>query len=147
MAVEDRFRTLARFFEQGIPLHVWLGFVVAELEPGRCLVRVPFREEMVGDPVRPALHGGVASTLADAAGGLAVFTRLSARHRTSTVDLRVDFLRPGRVADDLWCSAEVLRMGNRVAVASCEVWQGERDHVIAQARAVYNVVLTEGDHS
>ncbi len=140
MSEGQRRQALIAFFEQGIPLHVWLGFRVEELEPGRCLVRVPFRPEMVGDPIRPALHGGVATALADAAGGLAVFTKLGPQDRTSTVDLRMDFLRPGRPDEDLWCTAQVLRLGNRVAVADCEVWQGVPRATIGKARAVYNVV-------
>ena len=95
---------------------------------------------MIGDPVRPALHGGMATTLADAAGGLAVFTRLGEGDKTSTVDLRCDFLRPGRPNEDLCCSAVVLRLGNRVAVADCEVWQGPQRTEIAKVRGVYNVV-------
>ncbi len=140
MSQDHQRRLLAQFFEQGIPLHVWLGLKVEDLAEGRCLVRVPFRPEMVGDTSRPALHGGIATTLADAAGGLAVFTRLGPEDRTSTVDLRMDFLRRGRPEEDLWCSAQVLRLGNRVAVADCEVWQGEPRRTIGKARAVYNVV-------
>ena len=102
--------------------------------------KMTFPEKMIGDPVRPALHGGVATALADAAGGLAVFTRLGPTDRTSTVDLRIDYLRPGRPHEDLWCSAQVLRLGNRVAVADCEVWQGVPRSTIAKVRAVYNVV-------
>jgi acyl-coenzyme A thioesterase PaaI-like protein len=41
---------------------------------------------------------------------------------------------------DLWCSARVLRLGNRVAVADCEIWQGDPENPIGKARAVYNVV-------
>ena len=106
---------------------------------GRCALRVPFRPELVGDPARPALHGGVLSTLADTAGGLAVFSALGdpTRGRTSTVDLRVDYLRPARL-DDLVCEAQVIRMGNHVAVTQMIIRQG--DHVPAEARGVYNIV-------
>ena len=141
MPEAERRRRLIAFFEQGIPLHVWLGLRVEQVAPGRCLVRVPYRPELIGDPTRPALHGGVATTLADAAGGLAVFTRLGPTDRTSTVDLRMDFLRHGQPDADLWCSAQVIRLGNRVAVTDCEVWQeGEPRRTLGKARAVYNVV-------
>jgi uncharacterized protein (TIGR00369 family) len=109
---------------------------------GRCVLRVPFRPELVGDPDRPALHGGVLSALADAAGGLAVFSALGdpTRGRTSTVDLRIDYLRPA-LLEDLVCEAGVIRMGNRVAATRMVIRQG--DHVPAEARAVYNVVRIE----
>ncbi|MEQ1501955.1 MAG: hotdog fold thioesterase [Myxococcota bacterium] len=134
---------LLRFFEDGIPFNAWLGMRVERFErspgSGRVAVRVPFRPELVGDIRRPALHGGVLSALADTAGGLAVFAGVDdpLQSRISTVDLLVDYLRPGKL-EDLVCEAEVLRMGNRVAVAQMVVRQG--DHVPAQARGVYNVV-------
>ena len=134
---------LRRYFEDNIPLHVWLGLKVVELARGRCILEVPFRRELVGDAERPALHGGVLSTLADAAGGLAVYSQMDdpGTGRTSTVDLRVDYLRPGAL-QDLRCEAQVLRMGNRVAVARMVLTQG--DHLPAEARGVYNVIRGTG---
>ncbi len=130
---------LIAFFQNGIPFNAWLGMKVERLEDGECTLRVPFRPELVGDPLRPALHGGVLSTTADAAGGLAVFSKaMSLETRVSTVDIRVDYLRPGRLTD-LWCDARVIRLGNRVAVTTMVVRQ-EGDHVAAECRGVYNVV-------
>jgi uncharacterized protein (TIGR00369 family) len=130
---------LVAFFQQGIPFNAWLGMTVERLEDGECTLRIPFRPELVGDPLRPALHGGVLSTMADAAGGLAVFSKaMSLETRISTVDMRVDYLRPGRLAD-LWCDARVIRLGNRVAVTTMVVRQAD-DHVPAECRGVYNVV-------
>ena len=134
---------LIAFFEEQIPFNAHLGMQVDVLEEGRCVLRVPYRDHLVGDPFRPALHGGVISTLADTAGGLAVFSQLDhTTSRVSTVDLRVDYLRPGR-AEDLRCVAEVLRAGNKVAVTKMEVVQGE-GYLVADGRAVYNVVHKGG---
>lgn len=130
---------LLRFFEQGIPFNAWLGMTVVALEPGRASLRVPFRPELVGDPLRPALHGGVLSALADTAGGLAAFAMLDNPlvDRVSTLDLLVDYLAAARL-EDLVCDAQVVRMGNKVAHCRMVVRQGE--HVPCEARAVYNVV-------
>ena len=136
-------RELIAFFEQGIAFNAFLGMRVDQLEAGVSRLHVPFRPELVGDPFRPALHGGLLSSLADAAGGLAVFsTNELAEVRVSTVDLRVDYLRPGK-PEDVWCDARLLREGNRVAVTSMVVWQGSEDYVCADCRGVYNVVRKE----
>jgi uncharacterized protein (TIGR00369 family) len=130
---------LIQFFEQGIAFNAWLGMRVEHLDDGACTLRVPFRAELVGDPFRPALHGGLLSTIGDAAGGLAVFSQaMNLETRVSTVDMRVDFLRPGRL-EDVWCDARVVRFGNRVAVTAMVVRQAG-DHVAAECRGVYNVV-------
>lgn len=131
---------LVQFFEQGIPFNAWLGMKVESLTPGHAVVRIPFRPELVGDPGRPALHGGVLSTLADTAGGLAAFAMLDNPlvDRVSTLDLLVDYLLPAR-PEDLVCEARVLRLGNKVAHARMTIRQAE-EHVCVEARAVYNVV-------
>lgn len=133
---------LIRFFEQGIPFNAHLGLRVESLSRARCLLRLPPRPELVGNPALPAVHGGVLSALADTAGGMAVFTALPAGYSVSTVDLRVDYLRPGKVDALLYASATLVRLGNRVAVANCDIWQGDPENVIAQARGVYNVHRT-----
>ncbi len=134
----EPYAALIAFFEQNIPFNAHLGMRVEHLESGRCTLRIPFRPEWIGDPMRPALHGGVISTLADAAGGLAVFSTLDALARVSTVDLRVDYLRPA-LEDDLLCDAEIVRAGNRVAVCSMRIHQPD-GRVVADGRAVYNVL-------
>ena len=78
--------------------------------------------------------------IADTAGGAACFTMLASGYdRISTVDLRVDYLRPGR-PEDVLCTARVERMGNRVALTRMEIFNSSlTDKPIALATAVYSV--------
>jgi len=146
--IDPRFEALVRALETKIPFNKHLGIAVEHLVAGACILKVPFGEHLIGDRRRPAIHGGVISTLADTAGGAACFSMLQrASDRVSTVDLRVDYLRPGP-SNDLRCLAEVVRMGNRVAVTRMEVF-AETDSddppcpPIATAHGVYNVVRRE----
>lgn len=133
------FDALVTFFERGIPFNTHLGMKVESISAGRCRIRVPFRPELVGDPFRPAIHGGVLSTLADTAGGLAVFAWLGSEHaRVSTIDLRVDYYAPGSPRDVL-ADAEVVRVGNRVGVARILLHQGDPADLIAEGRGAYNI--------
>lgn len=147
----DRLSLLRQWFEQGIPFNRFLGIRLHALERGRCVLWLPWRDELVGDASRPAVHGGVLSTLIDTAGGGACFSALDrAEDRLSTVDLRVDYLRPGGPAD-LWCQGEVVRMGNRVGVARMTLWSGrmpeagEPSDPVATGQAVYNIVRRTED--
>ncbi len=133
---------LIEAFETGIPFNRFLGVKVDLLEEGETTLRIPYKPELVGDFRRPALHGGVASALADAAGGLAVWSTLGDGDTVSTIDLRVDYLRPGAVADVL-CQAKVMRIGNRVGVATMTVFQEAGGQPIAEARGVYNIKRAE----
>jgi uncharacterized protein (TIGR00369 family) len=129
---------LAAFFEEGIPFNKVLGVKVDSLTPGRVLLRIPYKPMLIGNPMRPALHGGVISSLADAAGGLAVWSTLDPACSLSTIDLRVDYLRPGR-DQDLRCSAEIVRSGNRVGVSAMALYHEDPSLLVADARGVYNI--------
>lgn len=132
---KERFREIC---EEVIPFNRFLGIRVGLLEKGHARLTLPYREEFIGDPKRPALHGGVISTLVDMAGGAAAWTELEEGDRVSTVDLLVDYLLPAS-RDTLEADARVIRIGNRVAVVQVSVTQHGRKEVIAQGRAVYNV--------
>lgn len=137
---DPRYAALIPFFEEQIPFNRLLGMRVADLAAGAATLRVPHHPTLVGDPFRPAIHGGVLSALADAAGGLAVFTAVGADDKVSTLDMRVDYLRPARTDQDLRAVASLLRMGNRVAVVEVRILQDDDSLVIARATAVYNIV-------
>ena len=84
------------------------------------------RPELVGNPVRQILHGGVISATLDVVGGLAIALasiaakaeETPARHfpNIGTIDLRIDYLRPGR-GKFFVATGRVARLGGRVAVA------------------------------
>lgn len=141
MALTDKQRELViAFFRHQIPFNALLGLDVDELGEGFARIRVPFRDELIGDPIRPALHGGVLSATIDATGGAAAFTLVDLPgDRLSTIDLRVDYLRPGEL-EDIVCEGRVTRMGNRVASVDVVCFHpGKRDRVIATGKCVYSV--------
>ncbi len=132
------------FIERSIPFNQLLRMRVVSLESGHAVMEVPFRPDLIGDPYRPSIHGGVVSTLIDATGGAAAFTRIETVDRISTVDMRVDYLRPG-AEDRLVAEAVVQRMGNRVAAVQVVVHQGDPAEPIALGRCVYNVRRNVGE--
>ncbi len=126
------------FMEEHIPFNRFLGMKLVDARKGFAHISLPFRDELVGDPFKPALHGGVLSALADTVGGCAVFTVIEAGARCSTIDLRIDYLRPGKL-EGLQAQAEILRVGNRVAVAKVDVFHTDAATPIAVAMGVYAV--------
>jgi uncharacterized protein (TIGR00369 family) len=133
---------LRQVMEELIPFNRVLGVRVVAIEPGRVELEIPFREELIGDPMRRAVHGGVISALADTAGGCAVWSALDEPHaRVSTIDMRIDYLRPGR-PETLLAEATVVRIGRRVGVCDMRVYHpGARAESIATGKGVYNVVV------
>jgi uncharacterized protein (TIGR00369 family) len=88
------------------------------------------------------VHGGVISALADTAGGCAVWSALDEETaRVSTIDIRIDYLRPGR-PETLVAEANVVRAGRRVGVADIRLFHPSAPaESIATGKGVYNVVI------
>jgi acyl-coenzyme A thioesterase PaaI-like protein len=104
--VESIEAQIGRAFEQMIPFNRVIGLKVDSLDPKAPRLRFDMRPELVGNPVRQILHGGVISATLDVVGGLAIALASIADRaepmspqnfpNIGTIDLRVDYLRPGR---------------------------------------------------
>lgn len=130
---------LRELMEKMIPFNRLLGFELTEARSGFARLEVPFRDELIGDPLRPALHGGVISSLIDTCGGAAAWTEIDPADRISTIDLRVDYLRPGRKLR-LIAEGRVIRMGNHVCVTDITVFHPDTPaDLVACGKAVYSV--------
>ena len=145
--VESIEAELRRTFEQVIPFNRVLGLRIDSLDFKAPRLRFDMRPELVGNPVRQILHGGVISATLDVVGGLAIalasITRKAeetpARHfpDIGTIDLRIDYLRPGR-GHYFVATGRVVRLGGRVAVAHMEL-VNDTDEQIATGSAAYIV--------
>jgi uncharacterized protein (TIGR00369 family) len=133
---------LRQVMEELIPFNRYVGVRVVEIDRGRVRIEVPFRAELIGDPLRQAMHGGVISMLADTAGGACVWSALDdPRARVSTIDMRIDYLRPGR-QETLVCEASVVRLGRRIGVSDMRLFHPSAPtDAIATGKGVYNIVV------
>jgi uncharacterized protein (TIGR00369 family) len=137
-------RTLTRILEEFIPFNRFLGVRTLELDDGVARLELPFRPELVGNPLRQALHGGVISMLLDSTGGAAVWTQIRRDDLPSTIDLRVDYLRPAR-AETLIGQGRVVRLGNRVGVVELRAYHpGDAERPVAAGMGVYSIRRATG---
>jgi uncharacterized protein (TIGR00369 family) len=135
---------MRRVAEENIPFQKFLGIRLEEIRPRYARFRLPFREAFIGNPMLPAYHGGVITTLMDSVGGMAAITTLvSLEDRISTIDLRCDYLRFAGPAD-LIGEAHVRRSGNRIVVTDMHIHQGEAATPVAEGRGVFNVKRVPG---
>jgi uncharacterized protein (TIGR00369 family) len=112
-----------------------LGIQVVEVGPRSATVRLPYREELVGDPVRKVVFGGVITTLLDHASGLAVFVSLSELRPIATLDLRIDYLRAATPGCDLVGRVECYKLGAQVAFVRGTAWDRTSDDPFASVHA------------
>jgi uncharacterized protein (TIGR00369 family) len=125
-------QAIGQFFAR-IPFNQTLGIEIDELSPERVTMHLAMRPELIGNFVQGILHGGVIATLLDVTGGAMALIGACERHadlpaqermarlsRLGTIDLRIDYLRPGR-GQRFTAHAVPLRTGNKVAVVRSEL--------------------------
>src|SRR5262245_16050506 len=138
---------IGRAFEQMIPFNRVLGLQIESLDLDAPRLRFDMRPELVGNPVRQILHGGLISATLDVVGGLAIaLASLAAKPEMltvaqfpniGTIDLRVDYLRPGR-GKFFVATGRVVRLGGRVAVVHMDL-VNDTGEQIATGSAAYIV--------
>jgi uncharacterized protein (TIGR00369 family) len=99
----------------------WLGMRVDAVSYGEISLTIPFDDKFTNPTEPPTIHGGVAASLIDTAGGLALRTTLAnpLEDTLATVNLNVNYLR--RASADLTAHAEVVRTGSSVGWADITV--------------------------
>jgi uncharacterized protein (TIGR00369 family) len=92
-----------------------LGITVEQTGPRFAILRLPFQERLIGDPLRRVVFGGAITTLLDHASGLAVACALEELRAIATIDLRVDYLRSAESGLDLYARVDCYRVTKNVA--------------------------------
>ena len=100
------------------PVGRLLGLVLKAVEPGRAV----FELQADGRHHNPlgTLHGGIFCDLADAAMGFAYAATLGEGETFTTIELKINFLRPVRKAT-LTAEAKVVKAGGTVGYVECDV--------------------------
>lgn len=124
-----------------IPYAQFLG-ISLDASTGELLGKLAFQPDNIGDPVKPALHGGTIGALLES---ICIFELLWQSETIvvpKTINITVDYLRSGRPTDTL-SRATVTRQGRRVASVTAEAWQDDRSKPIAIAHAHFLVTPPE----
>jgi len=124
-------RELLEQIVQAIPHVGVLGLKVTEIDVGRALARIDWRDDLVGDPGTGVLHGGVLTTVVDTVSGLAVMSRVTEVMQIATLDLRIDYLRPARPRLPVFAEATCYRLSRSVAFVRARAYQEGGDDVAA----------------
>jgi len=150
---EEQARLDAAFidlYEHKITFNEVLGLKIASVRPGDVRGVITMKPELVGHYTYGRLHGGVISATLDAMGSLALMVGIAERHphdnmlqvmqrfaKMGTIDLRVDYLRPG-LGRHFVATAEPTRLGGRIGSTQMRLVNDEGT-LIATAAAAYVV--------
>lgn len=100
------------------PVARLIGFTVVEAEVGRVVVELQ-ADERHANPMG-TLHGGVLCDIADAAMGMAYASRLAAGESFTTLELKINYLKPIWRAR-LRATGRVVKAGQTVGLVECDI--------------------------
>jgi acyl-coenzyme A thioesterase PaaI-like protein len=122
---------------------------------------LPFDEKLIGNPILPALHGGVTAAFLEVTAIVVLswsiaWERMENGHRSvddwagghlpsipKTVDFTTDYLRTG-LPRDAYARARVNRSGRRYASVQVEAWQDNHARPFAQGTGHFVMPKRDG---
>lgn len=117
---------------------------------------LPFDEKLIGNPVLPAIHGGVTAAFLEVTAIIELSWAMmwddmeagvdltqAPRGLPKTIDFTVDYLRSG-LPRDAYARARINRSGRRYASVHVEGWQDNRSRLFAQATGHFLMPQRDG---
>lgn len=117
-----------------IPYARFLG-VTAELAGDEMTAVMPFADHLIGNPILPALHGGVIGAFME----ITALTQIGISRPevlARTVDIDIEYLRSGKPRTT-YGRCHIRRMGRQIANVTVEAWQEARAQPIAALRGAF----------
>ncbi|NUU36005.1 PaaI family thioesterase [Pseudomonas sp. C2B4] len=102
------------------------------------LFRLPANKDNIGNPLLPAIHGGVIAGFMELAAALHLLIATGSPSVPKIIDFSLDYLRAGQFRDT-WARCQVCRQGRRVANVAITAWQSTEAEPIATARAHFKL--------
>jgi uncharacterized protein (TIGR00369 family) len=111
------------------PVADLIGFTLSEVDPGRAVITFDAGRRHA-NPMG-TLHGGVLCDIADAAMGMAYAASLDEGETFTTLELKINFLKPVRTGR-LVATGRLVKGGRTVGLLECDVVD-EKDRLVARA--------------
>jgi uncharacterized protein (TIGR00369 family) len=121
----------------GIPHAAALGLHIVSIESGKVTCRVPFADQLVGNPDTRVIHGGVMTALLDNACGIAVGSKTMLRGQIATLDLRIDYMKSATPDQDILAFAECFKVTRNIAFARGIAYQTDLSDPVATCTAAF----------
>ncbi len=135
----DRMQSVMRGGATAPPIATLIGFTLTSITPEEAVVRLEVTERHA-NPMG-TLHGGVLCDIADAAMGMAYASLLADGETFTTLELKINFLKP------VWrgvlvAHGSVVKRGRTIGLAECDVRDDDGDLV---AHATSTCMTLRGD--
>ncbi len=130
---------LARQFIEALPHSAMLGMKMHEMGDGVATIYMPYKDELIGDPVTGVIHGGAVSALMDTCCGAAVMCHPENGAGTATIDLRIDYMRAATPGQTVTARATCYHVTRSVAFVRAVAFDEDEDNPVATATGAFTV--------
>ena len=120
-----------------IPHAQAIGLTVIDVRPDEAWLKVPYSENLIGNPETGVVHGGVITTLLDNAAGTAVILALDEPRSIATLDLRIDYMKPAAPGRDIVGYCRCYKVTRNVAFARGVAYHDTAEDPIATMVATF----------
>jgi uncharacterized protein (TIGR00369 family) len=121
------------------PFARWLG--IRMMEDGTMVM--PFAPKIVGNPILPAIHGGMTGAFLETAAIVGVMRELGIAALPKPIGLTINYLRSGRALDS-YAGVSIVKQGRRVVAFEAKAWQDDAAKPIASAFGHFMLRPTPG---
>ena len=96
------------------------------------LLHMPFSPKIIGNPVLPAIHGGITGAFLETTAIVGVARELGIATPPKPIGLTVNYLRSGRALDS-FANVSIVKQGQRIVAFQAHAWQDDPARPIATA--------------
>ena len=93
---------------------------------------MPFSTKIIGNPMLPAIHGGMTGAFLETTAIVGVTRELGVSVRPKPIGLTINYLRSGRALDS-YANVSIVKQGRRVVAFEAQAWQDDPAKPIASA--------------
>jgi uncharacterized protein (TIGR00369 family) len=148
--IESVLEKIREYYLEMLPFNKILGVDIdlLDYETGDAVTSFNMTKDLIGNPTIGILHGGVTASVIDLTGGLSALLSCAKFHEgksldiiekkltsSATIDMRVDYLRPGK-GRLFQCKSRIIRAGSRIVVTKIDLYN-EKESRIATGTATY----------
>ena len=108
-----------------------LGMQIPSALPTGLTLRLPYSEQIIGNPETGVIHGGALTTLMDTTCGIATVCVLEEFEICPTIDLRIDYMRSAAPHKDVFGFAECYRVTPTIIFVRGYAYQDDPQEPIA----------------
>ncbi|PSL15213.1 uncharacterized protein (TIGR00369 family) [Marinobacterium halophilum] len=133
----EQYRARCVRFLNAQPHMCRLGIRLIRAEKSKATLVLPVQPQLISTVLDTYLHGGVLTTLVDAASSVSTLCALDRFELCPTLDLRIDHMRTPVQSQPLYVAAECYRVTRSVLFTRASVYQDDPAHPVAYAIATF----------